>query len=56
MQILKNMKKINVCDGIDLDDYEKCNQKLLDFYKEKTGLTISKDELNKLDFQKYYRY
>lgn len=49
-------EKINICDGIDLDDYEKCNQKLLDFYKEKTGLTISKDELNKLDFQKYYRY
>lgn len=49
-------KNINACENIDFFDYEKCNKKLLNFYNQKTGRTITEDDLNELDFQKHYKF
>ncbi len=47
-------EQINFCDANESHDV--CNQKLIDFLKDKTGYVLTKEEIEKLDFQKYYRY
>lgn len=50
----ENYKQIDFCDVNESNDV--CNQKLINFLKEKTGYVLTKEEIEKQDFQKYYRY
>lgn len=47
-------RQVDVC--FDKEHVDNCDKKLINFLKEKTGYELTEEEIEKMDFQKYYRY